>query len=158
MKKIKFGMNKGMNWWRNSSKKKKMIVVAVAAAMVVLILGSIIWIRKKNRGNMLKTEISVQEATAQTGDISDTIIGTGNLETDATESITIPSGIIIEEVKVESGDSVSAGDVLAVVDQTSVLSAMESVQEEIEELDADINSSKNSSQTQGMEITKAAVS
>ena len=151
-------MNKGMNWWRNSSKKKKMIVVAVAAAMVVLILGSIIWIRKKNRGNMLKTEISVQEATAQTGDISDTIIGTGNLETDATESITIPSGIIIEEVKVESGDSVSAGDVLAVVDQTSVLSAMESVQEEIEELDADINSSKNSSQTQGMEITKAAVS
>lgn len=86
-------MNKGMNWWRNSSKKKKMIVVAVAAAaaaMVVLILGSIIWIRKKNRGNMSKTEISVQE--------------------------------------------------------------------EIEELDADINSSKNSSQTQGMEIAKAAVS
>ena len=52
----------------------------------------------------------------------------------------------------------SAGDVLAVVDRASVLTAMESVQEEIEELDADINSSKNSSQTQGMEIAKAAVS
>ena len=141
-------MSKCKSFWKNSSKKRKIIVVAVAAAIIVLILGSIIWIRKRSRGNMPNAEVSVQEATAATGDISDTIVGTGNLEADASESITIPSGIIIEEVKVESGDSVSEGDVLAVVDQASVLSAMESVQEEIEELDSEINSSKSSTQTE----------
>ncbi len=109
-------MSKCKNFWKNSSKKRKIIVVAVATAIVVLIMGSIIWIRKRSRGNMPMAEVSVQEATAATGDISDTIIGTGNLEADASESITIPSGIVIEEVKVESGDSVSEGDVLAVVD------------------------------------------
>ena len=41
----------------------------------------------------------------------------------------------VKEVYVESGDQVLAGTVLASVDKSSVLSAVENVQEEIEELD-----------------------
>ena len=50
----------------------------------------------------------------------------------------IPSGITISEVKVESGDHVSSGDVLAEVDSSSVYEAMEEVQEKIEALDEQI--------------------
>ena len=69
------------------------------------------------------------------GNISDTIIGTGNLELDEAQAVTIPSGLTVSEVYVESGDQVSAGTVLASVDKSSVLSAVKTVQEEINELD-----------------------
>ena len=60
----------------------------------------------------------------------------------------IPSGITIKEVKVESGDAVSKGDVLAVVEETSVLGAMEEVQEQIEETEEDMNECKSDTETQ----------
>lgn len=69
------------------------------------------------------------------GNISDTIIGTGNLELDEAQAVTILSGLTVSEVYVESGDQVSAGTVLASVDKSSVLSAVKTVQEEIDELD-----------------------
>lgn len=69
------------------------------------------------------------------GNISDTIIGTGNLELDEAQAVTIPSGLTVSEVYVESGDQVSAGTVLASVDKSSVLSAVKTIQEEIDELD-----------------------
>lgn len=69
------------------------------------------------------------------GNISDTIIGTGNLELDEAQAVTIPSGLTVSEVYVESGDQVSAGTVLASVDKSSVLSAVKTVQEEVDELD-----------------------
>ena len=71
------------------------------------------------------------------GNISDTIIGTGNLELDEAQAVTIPSGLTVSEVYVENGDQVSAGTVLASVDKSSVLSAVKTVQEEIDELDID---------------------
>lgn len=54
-------------------------------------------------------------------------------------------------MKVESGDQVSKGDVLAVVNMTSVYQQIESVQEEIEDLDTESNTSKED--TAAEEIT-----
>lgn len=76
--------------------------------------------------------------TAETGSISNTIVGTGNLEADTPVALKIPSGITVSEVKVESGDHVSSGDVLAEVDSSSVYEAMEEVQEKIKVLDQQI--------------------
>lgn len=99
--------------------------------------------RKADRGAS-----SVQEAEAAEGEISQTIIGTGTLAAGITDSITIPSGLVIDEVKVENGDSIAKGDVLAVVNQTSVLGTIETVQEEIEAVDEQINDSKADSETE----------
>ncbi len=87
-------------------------------------------------------KMTVQKAQAEKGNISNTIVGTGNLQLQEGEAVVIPSGIIVDEVKVESGDAVFKGDVLAVVNQASVLHAMESVQEQIEELDEKIDESR----------------
>ena len=46
--------------------------------------------------------------------------------------------LLYQEVKVESGDHVSSGDVLAEVDSSSVYEAMEEVQEKIKVLDQQI--------------------
>lgn len=46
------------------------------------------------------------QSAAELGSISNTIVGTGNLALTDAQSQTIPSGIEIEEVLVESGDQV----------------------------------------------------
>ena len=71
--------------------------------------------------------------------ISNTITGTGNLELDDAEAVAVPSGITIKEVFAESGDYVSAGTVLAEVEESSVLTAVEDLQEELDELDQKIS-------------------
>lgn len=146
MKKIKTYLTKIIKKWKRMTKKKKVFFSAIAVVMVCVIVGSIIFIRK-GQGEKLPQAVA-QQATVTKGNISNTIVGTGNLETDASDSITVPSGITIKDVKVESGDAVSKGDTLATVDKTSVLEAIETVQEEIEELDEKINNCSSSDTTE----------
>lgn len=143
MKNWNFNISRCINRWNTLSKKKKTIFIFLV--VIIIVLGSVFLLRGRK---MPQAEKSVQETTVQTGDISNTIVGTGNLEVDDSYSITIPSGVVIEEVKVESGDYVAKGDVLAVLNQVSVLSAMETLQEEIEALDKKINTNKNSTETE----------
>lgn len=65
-------------------------------------------------------------------------MGTGNLEFDDAQAVTVPSGVTIEEVMVESGDHVVKGDVLAAIDKNSVTEAVAQLQDEINDLDTQI--------------------
>mgnify|MGYP000644664388 FL=1 len=65
-----------------------------------------VWARNKMSKGQPVGNASVQEASAASGDIANTITGTGSLEADDSDTVKIPSGITIKEVKVESGDAV----------------------------------------------------
>ena len=124
---------------RNEENKKKgrkeKVIACVVTVAVLGTAGSIVY-SKNRRPTDNKSEKGEAKSTEVTlGNISDTIIGTGNLELDEAQEVTIPSGLTVSEVYVESGDQVSAGTVLASVDKSSVLSAVKTVQEEIDELD-----------------------
>lgn len=122
------------------SKKKKIIslIVVVAVAGTSGVSGAVVY-RKVRRPVAATTEVSkLQTAEVKKGNISNTITGTGNLELDDAEAVSIPSGLTIEDVLVESGDYVSAGMVLANVDSASVQTAMDEIQSELEELDEKI--------------------
>ena len=119
--------------------------------VIVGISGSVILRNHNESGVPIMGSQAVKEASAEKGSISKTIVGTGNLEADTPVNVTVPSGVVIDEVKVESGDHVSAGDVLATVDNASVLSAMRDVQEKIENLDGEINETKD--ETEAGELT-----
>ena len=115
--------------------RKKKVIACVVTVAVLGTAGSIVY-SKNRRPTDNKSEKGEAKSTEVTlGNISDTIIGTGNLELDEAQEVTIPSGLTVSEVYVESGDQVSAGTVLASVDKSSVLSAVKTVQEEIDELD-----------------------
>lgn len=148
MKKIELNFKKPINGWKRLSKKKKIITSTIAVVMVCAVTVSIIFTRKSSGDQLPQTTVQTAEVTI--GNISNTIVGTGNLQADASNSITVPSGITIKKVKVESGDAVSKGDTLATVDTTSVLSAMENVQKEIETLDEKINECKDSDETENV--------
>lgn len=130
------------NWKKLFKKKKTLLILAFAAGAGVISFG-VYSLKAAKAKDVPDRSGMVQETQANTGNISNSMIGTGNLELQEGEAVTIPSGIIVEEVKVESGDSVSKGDVLAVLNQTSILQAMEEVQEQIETLDEQIDESKD---------------
>ena len=127
------------------SKKKKWI----AAGMSVVLVGGAaggIYFNTHHRSFQAKAETaSVQTATVEKGDISTTVVGTGNLESSSAQDVTMPAGVKVDKVLVESGDSVQKGDTLATVDADSVKQAMLDTQEEIDELDEEIEESKDDS-------------
>lgn len=141
-------MKKGMSVWKGMSGKKKTAVAIVSLAGICILGTGVFWARNKMSKGQPVGNASVQEASAASGDIANTITGTGSLEADDSDTVKIPSGITIKEVKVESGDAVSKGDVLAVVEETSVLGDMEEVQEQIEETEEDMNECKSDTETQ----------
>lgn len=127
------------------SKKKKWI----AAGMSVVLVGGAaggIYFNTHHRSFQAKAETaSVQTATVEKGDISTTVVGTGNLEGSSAQDVTMPAGVKVDKVLVESGDSVQKGDTLATVNADSVKQAMLDVQEEIDELDEEIEETKDDS-------------
>lgn len=148
MKKRKFGLKTWAASFQKASKKKKALILCGGILVLIALGAGIFRIGTRSMKGFSKDAISVREATVTTGDISNTVVGTGNLESDETASIKVPSGITIEEVKVESGDYVSAGDVLAVVNEVSVFSAIKEVQEELDALDKEMSSSQSTTETE----------
>lgn len=135
----------------NVFKRKKRMVLAIAVVSISLAAAGIYALQGSGGKNADAREMPVQEAQAEIGSIANTVVGTGNLEYEEGVSITIPSGIAVDVVNVESNERVSKGDVLAEVNQASVLRAMEVVQEEIETLDEEIEESQE--ETDGQFIT-----
>ena len=125
------------------SKKKKWIAAGMSAVLVGSAAGGIFFHSRSRSFQAMAENVAVQTAVAEKGDISTTVVGTGNLESAAAEAVTMPSGLKVEKVLVESGDSVKKGDTLATVDAASVKQAMLETQEEIEELDEKVEEAKD---------------
>ena len=124
---------------RKAAGKKKIVIGTAVALTVSVATGGVYWkYQSGKRSSVPEKKVESTKVTAETGSISNTIVGTGNLEADTPVALKIPSGITVSEVKVESGDHVSSGDVLAEVDSSSVYEAMEEVQEKIKVLDQQI--------------------
>lgn len=130
---------------KKMSKGKKFVITAGILCIAAGAGGTLFWqMQRKNVREISASAVSsVTETTAKTGSISNTIVGTGNLEADTPVAEKIPSGITVSQVYVESGDHVEKGDVLAEVDEVSVLNAIEDVQGQIEEIDAQISETQD---------------
>lgn len=123
---------------RKRHAKKKKVMIAATALGAAAVAGIFIVLTGRSGKAAVALGITVNEVAAEAGDISNTVVGTGNLEAGGASALNIPSGLVIEDVLVESGDQVSAGDALATVSEASVLGAMEEVQSAISELDEQI--------------------
>ena len=115
---------------KKKGRKKKVIAGAVIVAVLGTAGTAVYSKTQKQPGNHSEVK-EAKSAEVTLGNISNTIVGTGNLELDEAQEVTIPSGLTVSDVYVESGDQVLAGTVLASVDKSSVLSAVDNVQEEL---------------------------
>ncbi len=119
--------------------KKKGFKIGGAALAVVLV-GSLVGTQLYSKKDVA-VSISVESAKAQTGNISTTITGTGNLQAGDTVDISVPAGIEIEEVKVSKGDTVTKGQVLATVSTASVASALTETNDNLSAVSKKLSSS-----------------
>ncbi len=131
-----------MEHQRRKKKLKKStiikIVVSIAGAAVIL-TGVIIYLQKQVRNKFAKSsEATIKTASVESGSISTTVYGTGRLKDDDVETQEVPDSVKLTELKVEVGDTVRQGDVIATADLSTVLSAMSETQADIDSLDKKI--------------------
>lgn len=117
----------------------------LGAGVIVLIIAVVFLVKSGRSG--VSAEASNMSAAVSTGDLSTTVVGTGNLANDEAVDITIPSDLVIDEVLVKSGDYVTEGDALATIDAASIISKIDSVQGEIETLDGEIEDTKDDTES-----------
>lgn len=125
-------------------RRKKIMLIIPAAVICVAGAGTVGYFKVAHTKPVQNVTAQAQSAEAKKGNLSKTIVGTGNLELAEAEDQDAPSGLEISEVMVESGDEVKEGDVLAVVDESSILEAMEQVQDKISQLDESIQEYQDS--------------
>ena len=126
---------------RKKKKRRKLIItVCICAAAIIVVAAAVLLLQRKISTSYGSTEDAVESAEVTSGSISESISGSGTLESTDVESVTISSDIEITEFYYEVGDSVSEGDLIASVNSSDLLSAMSSLQDELDALDEQIES------------------
>ena len=126
---------------RKNKKKKILIIAGILAAVFITGTGTWYFISRTGKVRAM-VPVEAMSTKVQTGNLSTTVVGTGTLKNDTANAVKIPDGITVDEVMVESGDAVKAGEVLAIVNQASVTKTLSQIQDELAELDEEINDTK----------------
>lgn len=133
-------------------KRRKLITITVVTVLVMAIIAVVvIQLRNSVADRYASTDSSVESALATLGSISTTISGSGTLTDDDVEDVEIPAAVELRDVSVEEGDNVAEGDLIAIVDTASVISAMSDVQDQIDAIDDQLEDV--SDETVGSKIT-----
>ena len=136
-----------------SRKKKRKIKATIAVALVIVVAaGAVFTFRNKGR----KAQASgskIMESKVQTGNLSQTVEGTGTLTNADSSDLKIPVGIKIKKVKVSEGDEVKKGDTLATVDKTSLQAALAQTQEELDNINKQLGDEADSDTSKYIEAS-----
>ena len=126
---------------RNKKRRRARIWLTaggITLAILLLIGMAVHSLRKRVDEKFNAGASEVLSYSAQTGSISTTVSGTGILEELDPEELTVPEGVEIEEITVKVNDPVKQGDIIALLDMSTVLSAMSKVQSELDSFDAQL--------------------
>lgn len=144
----------------NREKKKKRNrrirrIVIILAVVALLLAYAVNTLQKRVRETVAAQTDAIKSSVVTIGTVSTTVSGSGTIRDMDTEEISVPAGVKITEVLVESGDKVLSGDVLATVENADVLNALADVQKQIDAKDAKM---ENAASEAVDEILRAKVS
>ena len=122
-------------------KKKKNRIIAVT---ICFALGSAVFAVSLRINSVRAQDAAasvIQSASVTKGSISNTIDANGNLEAAETTDVTVPTGVRIETIKVETGEEVTKGQTLATLNKTSVTRLLINVRDELDAIGDELDSS-----------------
>ena len=131
---------------KNKKRKRRKIIITVVAIVLVLAIIAVVGVsilQRKVREQFATSSGEVLSYEVTTGSISTVVSGSGSLTDVDLDSITVPEGVEITQVKVKRNQSIAKGDILATVDMASVISAMADLQAQIEDLDAQLSDAED---------------
>ena len=123
---------------KQAQKRRTVRTVVIVLVLAAIALAAGVNALRRRVALSVASDSNVTSVQAERGSVSTTVTGTGTLANVDEKEISIPSGVVIDEVKVKVNEKVRAGDVLATLDKATVLSAMEELQKALTKLDAQI--------------------
>ena len=140
------------------SKNKKMrrrkvirTVLMIIGILAIILVATVIVLTKKVEKRFAAAAAEVQTHVVTTGTIHTIVSGSGVLTEEDLEEISVPSGVEVNEVMVDAGDTVRKGDLLATVDMATVMTSLSALQDQMQQLDKSINAAKG--EEAGSQIT-----
>ena len=130
---------------KNKKRKKRRIIITVVSIVLVLAIIAAVgvsFLQRRVREQFATGTGEVLAYAVTTGSISTTVSGSGSLTDVDLNSVTVPDGVEITQIKVKANQTVTAGDILATVDMASVVSTMADLQVQIESLDKQISNAE----------------
>ena len=130
---------------KNKKRKKRKViltVVSIVLALAILLAVGVSILQRKVREQFATNQGEVLSYEVTTGSISTVVSGSGSLTDVDLNSVTVPEGVEITEIKVKTNQAIAEGDILAMVDMSSVISAMANLQTQIESLDRQIRNAE----------------
>lgn len=132
-----------MNIIKKLPAKKKLLI---SAAALILVLALVLMLLPR-REAMPQSSVNVVKelitGTAETGSITETFVSGGTIASVGARPVSLAGSVKLTGWAVSSGDYVEAGDLLANVDKSSVLSAISDLNELMAALDSAIESSRS---------------
>lgn len=132
-----------MNIIKKLPAKKKLLI---SAAALILVLALVLMLLPR-REAMPQSSVNVVKelitGTAETGSITETFVSGGTIASVGARPVSLAGSVKLTGWAVSSGDYVEAGDLLATVDKSSVLSAISDLNELMAALDSAIESSRS---------------
>lgn len=123
-----------------SGKKLRKVIIITVVVLAVLTAIALGLRARVTRQFGRKSDVEVSSAEVTRGSISTSVYSSGLLSDDDVEQLTIPSGVELKEIRVNPGDKVEHGAVLATVDIGTVMTAMSEVTDDIAAIDAQLSS------------------
>lgn len=125
-------------------RRRKLVrnVVILIAVIALVLVTAVILLRRNVERRFAAAEAEVLAHTVMPGTINTTVTGSGILAEVDVEQIAVPTGVEINEVMVDAGDTVKRGDLLATVDMATVMTTLSDLQDQLDDLDDDINDAK----------------
>lgn len=129
---------------RKKRRRKILLTVLIAVLVIAVILVMVVSsLRRQVREQFARSEEEILTYEAATGTLHTVVSGSGTLEYVDLETLTVPAGVEIEEMKVEFHDAVAQGDILATVNMATVMQAMADTQDAIDDLDEEISDAES---------------
>ncbi len=130
-------------------RRKKWIILTGAGILLAAGIGGICIIQsgRGKKGAAVSEAIGVK---AGRDTLSTSVVGSGSLQGGEIQDIQVPSGLVIESVAVETGDTVSAGQVLATVNETALKAEIAQVQSVITQLDEQLQEKSGETQSENL--------
>ena len=123
-------------------KRGRKALVTVLIILAVLIVAGAVTVKllrdRVTEAYGQKNTTEILSATVTRGSISTTISGSGVLSQQEAASVSVPSGVAIQTVRFEVGDTVKEGDKLASIHMPSALTAINALQDILDDLDKEI--------------------
>lgn len=128
---------------RNNKKQGRRVISWLLAAAVVAALAAMPMLASQQEES--EQTVSILSSSAQKHSMETRIVGGGQLQSEAAQNVKIPSEVKLTAYLVGNGDTVLKGQPIASVDRVSVMEAIASVQETLDDLSeriADASSDK----------------